>query len=313
MLLLGLLLATSRAQATPAYAVVSLHGVTIAGLPPATSHICVDQFGYLPDGAKVAVINDPQRGFNTDDKYRCGSSLELRTRAGATVFTGSPKIWNGGAIDDDSGDRGWWFDFSSVKTPGEYYVFDPSTRERSPVFKIGQDVFKPVLIAATRMFFYQRLGMPITTKYAQGPWTDDAGLPQDAHARSVLAKDDPSQERNLVGGWMDAGDTDKYPPFNADVIHPLLYAYTANPKVFTDDFGIPESGNGLPDILDEVKYELDWMVRMQFPDGSVPVKMGNIDYNATWPLSKDLRPRYYGPKDSGATIYTCAIFAHAAR
>ena len=52
---------------------------------------------------------------------------------------------------------------------------------------------------------------------------------------------------------------------------------------------------------------------MQFRDGSVPVKMGNIDYNGKQPLSKDMRIRYYGPKDSGATIYTCANFAHAAR
>jgi len=112
---------------------------------------------------------------------------------------------------------------------------------------------------------------------------------------------------------MDAGDTDKYPPFNADVIHPLLYAYTANPKAFTDNFGIPESGNGLPDLLDEVKYQLDWLLRSQFEDGSLPVKMGNIDYGGKYPLSQDLRPRYYGPKDSGATIYTSANFAHAAR
>jgi hypothetical protein len=163
------------------------------------------------------------------------------------------------------------------------------------------------------MYYYQRLGTPITEKYAQGPWVDAAAYLEDKVARSVDAKNDPSTARDLSGGWMDAGDTDKYPPFNGDVIHPLLYAYTANPRVFTDDFGIPESNNGLPDILDEVKYQLDWLLRMQFPDGSVPVKMGNIDYNGKYPLSQDDRPRYYGPKDSGATIYTCAIFAHAAR
>jgi hypothetical protein len=76
---------------------------------------------------------------------------------------------------------------------------------------------------------------------------------------------------------------------------------------------IPESGNGMPDLLDEVKVQLDWLVRMQFPDGSVPVKMGNIDYNGVWPIHKDERPRYYGPKDSGAAIYTSANFAHASR
>ena len=292
---------------------VPISGVTIPGLPAVTGHICVDQFGYLPNAAKVAVISDPQKGYNDFDHYTPGSKLVLRTRAGQTVFTGGPTAWNQGKTHEDSGDRGWWFDFSSVSTPGEYYVYDLSTKKRSPVFRIGAKVFKPILTAASRMFYFQRLGMPIVSKHAQGLWVDDAAFVQDRMMRSVLAKDDKSQERDMSGGWMDAGDTDKYPPFNGDVIHPLLYAYRANPKVFTDDFNIPESGNGLPDLLDEVKYQLDWLLRSQFPDGAVPVKMGDIDYNGTYPISQDKRTRYYGPKDSGAAIYTAAILAHAAR
>jgi hypothetical protein len=314
--MLSLILAVLlRAQSDkyPAYALVPLSGVTVAGLPAVTSHICVDQFGYLPGEQKVAVISDPQKGYNAFDHYAPGGKLEVRKKTGETAFFGLTTPWNGGAVHEDSGDRGWWFDFSALKTPGQYYVYDPSTQKRSPVFTIGETVFKPVLKAATRMYYYQRQGTPITAKYAEGPWVDGAANLQDAHARYVMAKDDASQERDLSGGWMDAGDTDKYPPFNGDVIHPLLYAYTANPKAFTDDFNIPESGNGLPDILDEVKYQLDWLVRMQFPDGSVPVKMGNIGYSAVYPTSQDHRTRYFGPKDSGATIYTCANFAHAAR
>lgn len=307
------MLLAAKGPAYPAYAVPRLEGVTIAGLPPVTGRICVDQFGYLPDSAKVAVISDPQKGYNAGDHYTPGSRLLVRTRDGRVVFSGSPTVWKGGAIHEDSGDRGWWLDFSTVREPGEYYVYDPSTRLRSPVFKISETVFKPILKAACRMYYYQRLGMPITQPYAEGPWVDGAAYLQDKHARSVEAKDDVSKQRDLSGGWMDAGDTDKYPPFNGDVVHPLLFAYTANPKAFTDDFDIPESGNGLPDILDEVKYQVDWLQRMQFPDGSVPVKMGQIDYNGKYPLSADSRPRYYGPKDSGATIFTCAIFAHAAR
>jgi len=297
----------------PAYAVPRLEGVTIPGLPEVTGHLCVDQFGYLPDEQKVAVISDPVKGYNAFDHYTPGPNLQLKNLVGKTVFAGPVMVWNGGATHEDSGDRGWWFDFSSVKTPGEYYVYDPSTKERSPIVRIGAGVYRNVLRAATRMYYYQRLGISMLAKFAEGPWVDGPALVQDNQARYVNAKDDAGQERDLMGGWMDAGDTDKYPPFNGDVIQPLLYAYTSNPKAFTDDYGIPESGNGLPDILDEVKYQLDWLVKMQFADGSVPVKMGNIDYSGVIPLSKDLRTRYYGPKDSGATIYTCANFAHAAR
>ncbi len=297
----------------PAYSVRPISGVTIPGLPSVTSHICVDQFGYLPKESKVAVISDPIKGYNAFDHYQPGAKLQLRTRDGKTVLVASATPWNGGATHGDSGDRGWWFDFSAVTTPGEYYVYDPTNRVRSPIVRIGSRVYDGVLRAATRMFFYQRIGTPILAKNAEGPWVDDVAFPQDKFTRSVEAKDSESRVRDMSGGWMDAGDTDKYPPFNGDVIHPLLYAYTDNPVAFTDNFGIPESGNGLPDILDEVKYQLDWLLRMQFPDGSVPVKMGNIDYNGKYPLSLDTRPRYYGPKDSGATIYTCANFAHAAR
>jgi len=297
----------------PAYSVKPLTSITIPGLPAITSHVCVDQFGYLPNETKVAVISDPIKGYNSFDHYQPGPKLQLRDRSGKTVLVDAPTQWNGGAVHDDSGDRGWWFDFSAVKTPGEYYVYDPTTMLRSALFRIGPTVYEGPLRASTRMYYYQRLGMPIEAKYAQGPWVDGAAYLEDKHARSVNAKDSVALERDLSGGWMDAGDSDKYPPFNGDVIHPLLYAYTSNPKAFTDDFGIPESGNGRPDILDEVKYQLDWLERMQYPDGSVPVKMGHIDYSGKYPLSLDNRTRYYGPKDSGATIYTCANFAHAAR
>jgi hypothetical protein len=298
----------------PAYAVPRLEGVTIKGLPPVTGRICVDQFGYLPTDAKVAVISDPQKGYNANDHFTPGRVLQVRQKEGGKVVaTGAPTAWKGGAIHEDSGDRGWWFDFSTLDQPGEYYVYDPSNSRRSPIFMISEKVFNPILKASCRMFYYQRLAVPIEAKYSEGPWVDGPAYLQDRHTKSVEYKTDTSRERDMSGGWMDAGDTDKYPPFNGDVIHPLLYAYTANPKVFTDDWNIPESGNGLPDLLDEVKVQLDWLVKMQFADGGVPVKMGQIDYGGKQPLSADARPRYYGPIDSGATIYTCANFAHAAR
>jgi hypothetical protein len=297
----------------PAYAVPRLTGVTIPNHPALTGRIHVDQFGYVPDSAKFAVISDPQKGYNAADAYVPGKTLEVRRlKDSVTVFTGSTVAWNGGAIHEDSGDRGWWFDFTAVNTPGEYYIYDALTKRRSPVFKIDAAVFSPILTVASRMFYYQRLGVQLKSTNA-GTWAEAAALTQDAKARNVMAKDDASQERNLSGGWMDAGDTNKYPPFNGDVLHPLLFAYTANPTAFGDANNIPESGNGLPDILDEVKVQLDWLVKMQFPDGAVPVKMGNIDYNGKYPLSEDKRTRYYGPKDSGAAIYTAANFAHAAR
>lgn len=296
----------------PPSAVPRLQGITIKGLPPVTGRIAVDQFGYQPDGTKVAVISDPQKGYNAGDGYTPGPRLEIRSQDGKTMLFGAPKVWKAGATDEASGDRGWWFDFSALTAPGQYYVFDPSTGLRSPVFRVEQKVFAPVLRAATRMYYYQRLGVPHDAKNA-GAWAEKESYLQDKQSRAVWAKDDASLERDLSGGWMDAGDTDKYPPFNGDVLHPLLYAYEANPKAFGDDDNIPESGNGLPDILDEIKFQLDWLEKMQAKDGGVYVKMGNIDYSGKYPLSEDHRTRYYGPEDTGATIFSAANYAHAAR
>ncbi|TVR52288.1 MAG: hypothetical protein EA425_05320, partial [Puniceicoccaceae bacterium] len=244
-------------SAYPPHAVLPIFGETIPGLPRVTGRIHVDQFGYLPDLAKVAVISDPQAGYNAHESYEPGATLQVRRRSdGAVVFSAAPTLWNGGATHEDSGDRGWWFDFSSVTTPGEYYIYDPANERRSPVFRIGDEVYRDVLRAAVRTFYYQRLAVPLEEPYAEPPWTDAPGFPQDAWARDVNAKNDPATARDLAGGWMDAGDSNKYPSFLAEVIHPLLYAWRAHPGAFGDDFGIPESGNGLPDLLDEIKFEL---------------------------------------------------------
>lgn len=292
----------------PDFAVPRLEGVTVRGLPPVTGRIHVDQFGYLPGETKVAVISDPQRGYNAVDSYTPGPELTVcRVADRKTVLRGKPKPWNNGAIHEDSGDRGWWFDFSSLRTPGEYYVFDGSTNVRSPVFRIGRDVYRDVLRAAMRTYYYQRLSMDLKKPYAEEPWILPAYMNEDRHARAVWAKDAPATERDLSGGWMDAGDTNKYPPFNGDPLSSLLYAYTDNPAIFGDNFNIPESGNGLPDLLDEVKYQLDWLVKMQDTDGGVFIKMGNLRNQTA------ARGRYYGPKDTGATITFAMNTAHAAR
>ena len=297
------------------WAVPTAAGITVPGLPAVAGQIHVDQFGYLPDERKIAVIGDPQIGYNSADRYTPGPELQLRRVSdGAVVQRGAPQLYNHGKTDRASGDRGWWFEFTQVREPGEYYVFDVQNARRSHVFRIAPEVYQGVLRAAVRMYFYQREAFAHRPPHAEEPWVDEATFIQDRHTRSVTAKNDPATERDLSGGWMDAGDTNKYPTFLPEVIHPLLYAWRENPAAFGDDFGIPESGNGRPDLLDEVKWELDWLVKMQDADGGVFIKMGHIDYaGLPWPLSKDQRPRYYGPKASASTLATAGVLAHAAR
>jgi endoglucanase len=279
-------------------------------------HILVDQFGYLPDSSKVAVIRDPRVGYDKSDKFVPGTSYQVRSaRTGDVVFAGSPRPWKSGSTEDSSGDRGWWFDFSSVAAPGQYFVYDVAANVRSPMFLIDSQVYGKVLKAALRMYFYQRSGFPKLAPHAEACWTDAAaymGKGQDREAHDVTDRDNPSKVRDLGGGWFDAGDTNKYTTQTVQPIHQLLTAYGLNKAAFTDDLNIPESGNGIPDVLDEVKWETDWLKKMQNPDGSFLLKVGDIVYVGASPPSSDSSPRYYVPSCTSATIAAAGTLAHAA-
>ena len=279
-------------------------------------HVLVDQFGYRPKDVKVAVLRNPQVGFDSAAKFSPGTHYQVR-RSGdaAVVFSGTPVAWQQGAVEASSGDSGWWFDFSSLDAPGTYYVFDADKNVRSAPFKIDQSVYKNVLKAAVRMFYYQRSGMAKQRQFAGECWVDDAayaGPDQDLAAHDITDRDERTKFRNLSGGWFDAGDTNKYVTYAAQPVHQLLTAYQQTPAAFTDDFNIPESGNGIPDVLDEVKWETDWLKKMQYPDGSAALKVGEIVYASASPPSSDHNTRYYVPACTSATVAVAGMFAHAA-
>ncbi len=279
------------------------------------AHILVDQFGYRPQDPKVAVIRNPRIGFDSGVNFTPGAHYQVR-RVGddAVMFEGAPVAWAGGAVEPSSGDQGWWFDFSALRLPGRYVVYDLDRKQRSAAFGIDSNVYRPILKAAVRMYFYQRSGMAKKRPFAAACWTDAAdyvGRNQDTEARDVTDRGNPAKIRDLSGGWSDAGDTNKYVTFAMQPVHQLLTAYEENPAAFTDDFNIPESGNGIPDVLDEVKWETDWLKKMQFPDGSVALKVGETVYGRASPPSSDTTPRYYVPSCTSATIAAAGMFAHA--
>lgn len=276
--------------------------------------IVVDQFGYLPDQQKIAVLRDPVSGFDSADAYTPGATLQVvNTASDAVVLSGSATTWNGGATDATSGDRAWLFDFSAVTAPGAYEVRDVERNVTSARFTIGADVYRPVLVQAMRTFFYQRAGHAKSVPFAAAAWEDGAshlGPLQDANARRYDAPQDASTERDLRGGWYDAGDCNKYTNWTAGYVVGLLHAYTENTTVWTDDFNIPESGNGVPDLLDEVKWGVDHLVRMQNGDGSV---LSIVGLACSSPPSSTTGQSLYGSASTSATLSTAAAFAQAAR
>lgn len=281
-----------------------------------TLHICLDQFGYLPTATKIAVIANPQQGFNAGQTYIPGSTLQVRNWSDdSVVWQGSPAQWNGGATDAISGDQCWWFDFSALTTPGTYYIWDPANSAGSAAFQIGPDVYRQAAIQAMRTYFYQRCGQAKFPPFAAPQWSDAAsflGPNQDLACRLVTAPADPTTSRDLHGGWADAGDYNKYTTFARGTLQNLLLAYEDHPAVWGEDHGIPESGNGIPDILNEAKWELDWLLRMQQSDGSLLSKVSAAGVDSGTPPSTDTAQRFYGAASTSATLTGADVFAHAA-
>lgn len=292
---------------------------SITSLAQNSNHIHVDQFGYLPDVQKVAVISNPQQGFNAGDSYTPGT-LELRDATNDNVIlSGSANQWSGGATHNQSGDQGWWFDFSSISDIGTYYIHDTGTGENSAEFEISENVYNEVLKAAGRMFYYNRCNAEKLAVHAGADWADGTsfGNPgQDFDCRDIATPNDANSARDLSGGWYDAGDFNKYVTFASSAVHDLLWAYEHHFHAFGDNWDIPESGNGIPDVLDEVKYELDWILKMNDPNtGETLLKLGSANYsaNVATPPSLNTDPRYYIGNCSSAAVATAAMFAHAAR
>lgn len=289
--------------------------ILLLALQASSTHIRVDQLGYRPLSQKVAILREPKIGFDAPAPFAPGTSVQIRRASDhTTALTAPVAAWNGGATHSQSGDRVWWADFSSLTETGSFYLLDPASGVASETFEISHGVYDPILRQALRMFFYQRCGAPKASPFAEAKWADAAchtHSQQDTDCR-LVTNPTPATSRDLSGGWHDAGDYNKYVNFADDAIHALLTAYEARPRGWSDSNGIPESGNGIPDILDEVKWELDWMLRMRNADGSVLHKVSVVDFSAASPPSADTAPRRYAPATASATISACGAFAHAA-
>jgi len=301
---------TAGASDGTAGATVSSAGAPSAPDATLSKFIVVDQFGYLPDSEKIAVVRDPQTGFDASDAFTPGASYSLiDARTGKAALSAAVTAWNGGATDSSSGDKAWWFDFSAVTQPGTYYVLDSEHQVRSDLFDISNSVYREVLKRAVRSFFYQRAGQAKEAKWAGANWTDGAshvGPGQDHECRAFAAKTDATTVKDLWGGWYDAGDYNKYTSWTAGYVVSLLRAYLENKAAWADDYEIPESGNGIPDVLDEAKWGLDYLVRLQNSDGSVLSIVGEAGAS---PPSAATAASYYGPASTSATLSTSGAYA----
>lgn len=211
--------------------------------PVVEAHIEIDQLGYLPEQKKMAIF----RGENLDNEFRVVSAS-----TGETVFTGEIKAKN------VSGTKSAYSygDFSDLKQEGEYYI-QTDVIGYSYKFRIGNDIYKQLMNEAVKQYYYNRCGYSLTYEYA-GDNERNA-----CHTENVTLKQDANVVLDVTGGWHMDTVGDRNVIRGCETIEALLFAYEYNTKVFGDDAEIPESGDGIPDILNEIKIETDWLLKMQ--------------------------------------------------
>jgi hypothetical protein len=234
--------------------------------------------GEPPLGDVSGALRVNHVGWRTSDRKiavllgRAGASVEVR-RAGDNGLVGTYTA-SGTTRDEDSQDDVASLDFSALTTPGDYYLYLPTANERSYTFTIADDVYDVIGAVAMKSFYFQRCNHDRVLPYAsdviegyggRGEWVDAACHGTDTSAPAGPGSADHGR-LDVRGGWHDAGDYQK--TLWGRGVPQMLFAYEVSPGAWTDgQLAIPESGNGVPDLLDELAWELDFYVRMQRPDG----------------------------------------------
>lgn len=260
--------------------------------------IFVNQVGYFTQAKKIAIMKK-ETDFLVVDKT-----------TGDTVYQGHSTLVKD-SIDKNSGDIVYYADFSNLKTPGRY-VIKATDHTDSPCFTVGDNVYEPVCDAVLKMFYFQRCGMELEEKYA-GVYKHPACHLGKAKVYGDTSNNGAPRGLEMTGGWHDAGDFGRYTTAGAVALGHLLYAYEYVPEAFTRSINIPESGNGVPDILNECRYELEWMLKMQLEDGSVYHKVTALRFAPYEMPEDDKDEQYLFAVSSMAVADFAAIMSVASR
>jgi endoglucanase len=283
--------------------------------PPKTVSIPkvrVNQLGYIPSFVKLAVVvsdaKEPQ-------------DFELLDANGKSVFKGKTLL---SGPDADSGDPLQTIDFSAFTTAGKGYVLHVG-KEQSDPFDIDARLYNKTKYDAFKYFYLNRSGIELKMPFTGKPdWARPAGHPKDEAACSAAAK--CNYTLDVTGGWYDAGDYGKYVVNGGISVWTLMNWYERAQALGGDtkSFGdlkdlLPESGNKIPDVLDEARWEMNFLLAMQVPAGKpqaglVHHKMHDVDWTALGlgPHESKMK-RELRPVSTAATLNLAATAAQAAR
>ena len=264
--------------------------------------IRLNQIGFYPNAPKIAVVLTNKKG-----------SFSLQTPDKKTVFKG---ILKKSIQPNFAGQYTWIANFSAFTKPGKY-VLNVSGVGNSYTFSISKNVHQQVANASIKAFYFMRASTPLLEKYA-GKWHRAMGHPDNKVLVHASAVSEGRPEGSLVSsprGWYDAGDYNKYIVNSGISTYTLLSLYEDFPEYMkTVKLNIPESGNGIPDLLNETLWNLRWMLTMQDSiDGGVYHKLTNAAFDKMEMPNKATEPRYIIQKSTAATLDFTAVMAQSAR
>lgn len=258
--------------------------------------IRLNTVGYVPRSAKIVSIGVP-----------CEQFTVVRSVDGKEVYSGKigPPVTN-----RDTGESLYLADFSDLTEPGKYRL-EVEGVGTSPTFAIASDVYHEPFRLATRAMYLWRCGIAVHGEHQGDVFSHEACHTNDAYLDHVTGE---HAQRDGTGGWHDAGDYNKYVVNAGVTVGSMLQAWErfgANLAQF--DLDLPESSNQVPDFLDEVRWELTWLLKMQADDGRVYHKLSTLNFGGFIPPEDEETDRFFTPWSSAATADFVAMMAMAAR
>lgn len=266
------------------------------------TNIALNQLGFFPDAPKVAIVSGKTTG-----------RFLVQTTAGKVVFSGRLKA---SGNTDFAGIKTALADFSAFHQTGTYRIAVAGLAN-SYSFSIKPNIYADAAKASIKAYYFMRASTALPEKYA-GKWHRAAGHPDTAvfvHPSAASANRPAGSKVSASRGWYDAGDYNKYVVNSGISTGTLLSLYEDFPEYMQSvQTNIPESGNHVPDLLNEISWNLRWMLAMQDPaDGGVYNKLTNASFDAMEMPNEDKTPRYVVQKGTAATLDFAAVTAQAAR
>ena len=225
--------------------------VSVSSLPSADyttpmliPHTLVDQAGYTTDSEKGVIFT----GLEASEPF------EIRDSASnEVVYSG---VMRRRIADEATGTVTCYGSFDEVTEPGTYYVFTDTLGE-SYDFRVSEDIYTELMRYACKQFYLNRCGLTLVEALAG----EDAHSA--CHTLPATLQSDNRTTLDVSGGWHLDALAGRDVAQGCDIMTELLQSYELNPDGFDDETGIPESGDGIPDVLNETAYEAQWLLKMQ--------------------------------------------------